>query len=129
MTRVFVVDDDPVVCRLARFILERAGYEVRLLQDGQEALEALEQSAPDILITDLMMPRMDGMTLLRHIRANVRWVALPVVVFTARGGENDRRLAEEAGASHFLTKPFSSAQLLDAIKQLVPPAQSVSENP
>jgi len=120
MARVFVVDDDPVVCRLARYILQLAGHEVVALNDAQEALQALEQSVPDVLVTDLMMPEMSGLELLRRIRADARWSALPVVVLTARGGANDRRQAEEAGTTHFLTKPFSSAQLIDQIKQLCP---------
>jgi CheY-like chemotaxis protein len=123
---VFVVDDDAAVCRLARHILELAGHEAVMFYDGQQALEALEQSTPDVVFTDLMMPRMDGLELLKRIRADARWAALPVVILTARGGANDRQLAEEAGVSDFLTKPFSSAQLLDLLRRLKPPAQSTS---
>jgi CheY-like chemotaxis protein len=115
MARVFVIDDDQVVRRLARAILERGGHEVVALADGQSALAALEQSTPDIIITDLMMPRMNGLDLLRRIRADARWAALPVVLLTARGTADDMRQAQEAGVSHLLTKPFSSAQLLDEI--------------
>ncbi len=120
MARVFVVDDDPVVCRLTRHILELVGHEVVVLSDGQAALHALEQSVPDVLVTDLMMPEMDGFELLQHIRADARWLALPVVVLTARTGVDDRRRVAAAGTTRFLTKPFSSAQLVDQIKQLCP---------
>ena len=120
MARVFVVDDDPVVCRLARHILELAGHEVVTLSDGQAALQALEQSVPDVLITDLMMPKLDGFELLQRIRADGRWSALPVVVLTARMGADDRRRVAATGTTRFLTKPFSSAQLIEQIKQLCP---------
>jgi CheY-like chemotaxis protein len=124
MAHVFVVDDDPVICRLAQHILERAGHSVVLLYDGQEAVEALERTAPDLVITDLMMPNMDGMALVRRIRADVRWSSLPVVVFTARSESRDRRKAEKAGANHYLTKPFSSAQLLDIVDRFARPAEN-----
>src|SRR3990172_6133890 len=122
MARIFVVDDDMVVRELSRFILRRGGHEVVTLADGQEALDALEQSMPDLLVTDLMMPRVDGVELVRRIRADRRWSTLPIVILTARGGPDDWRRAQAAGADHFLTKPFSSAQLLDAIRKLMPPA-------
>jgi CheY-like chemotaxis protein len=124
MARVFVVDDDPVLCRLARYILEGAGHHVRVMTDGQEALDALEQQVPDVLITDLMMPRLDGVALVRRIRADERWRNLSVVVFTARSEVRDRHRAEEAGASHFLTKPFNSAQLLEVVRRFAPPESS-----
>ena len=124
MPKVFVVDDDPVICRLAQHILERAGYSVTVLYDGQEALEALRISVPDVLITDLMMPNVTGVELLQFIRADARLSSLPVVVFTARSESNDRSRAEEAGASHYLTKPFSSAQLLEVVAKYAPPQRS-----
>jgi len=117
MALVYVVDDDPVICRLAQHILEQAGYVVEIHHDGVEALEAMERSTPDVLVTDLMMPNMSGLALIRRIRADSRWSSLPVVVFTARGERNDRRQAEEAGVSHYLTKPFSSSQLLEAVRR------------
>ncbi|HKZ85679.1 MAG TPA: response regulator [Anaerolineae bacterium] len=121
MALVYVVDDDPVICRLAQHILNQAGYTVELLHDGVEALEAMQRSTPDVLVTDLMMPNMSGLALIRHIRADSRWSSLPIVVFTARGERSDRRQAEEAGVSHYLTKPFSSAQLLEAVRRFAQP--------
>ena len=118
MARVFVVDDDQVVRRLAQAILRRGGHQVVALDNGQAALDALEQSTPDIVITDLMMPRMDGLELVRRIRAETRWAGLPIVVLTARGTSADLRRATEAKADRFLTKPFSSAQLLDVVEDL-----------
>lgn len=121
MALVYVVDDDPVICRLAQHILNQAGYTVELLHDGVEALEAMQRSTPDVLVTDLMMPNMGGLALIRRIRADSRWSSLPIVVFTARGEHSDQRQAEEAGVSHYLTKPFSSAQLLEAVRRFVQP--------
>jgi len=118
MARVFVIDDDQVVRRLAQAILRRGGHQVVALDNGQAALDALEQSTPDLVITDLMMPRMDGLELVRRIRAEARWAALPIVVLTARGTSADLRRVTEAKADRFLTKPFSSAQLLDVVADL-----------
>jgi len=121
MARVYVVDDDPVICRLADYILRRAGYVVEVWYDGDEALEALARATPDVIVTDLMMPRLSGVALIQRIRATPEWAALPVIVFTARSEVRDRRQAEEAGASLILTKPFSSAQLLEAVKRFALP--------
>lgn len=118
MAKIFIVDDDPVVCRLACYILEMAGYDALALGSGHEAIEALERSTPDVLITDLMMPHMSGFELLQHIRADRRWKKLPVVILTARGSIEDRRKAAEAGSADFLTKPFSSAQLINQVRRL-----------
>jgi len=121
MATILVIDDDPVVCRLASHILELAGYSVVTLNNGREALHALEASTPDLVITDIMMPDMNGIELLQHIRADRRWADLPVIVLTARGSMDDRRKVAEAGTIYFLTKPFSSAQLVDQVKRLCPP--------
>ena len=118
MARVFVVDDDQVVRRLAQAILRRGGHQVVTLDNGQAALDALEHSTPDLVLTDLMMPLMDGIELVRRIRDDARWAALPIVVLTARGTSEDLRKATEAKADRFLTKPFSSAQLLDLVADL-----------
>jgi len=115
MARVFVIDDDQIVRRLAGAILERGGHEVVSLEDGQAALNALEHSTPDIIVTDLMMPRMDGFELLRRLRADARWSELPVIVLTARVTAGDLKQAGQVGVSYFLTKPFTSAQLLNAV--------------
>jgi len=121
MAHVFVVDDDPVVCRLAQYVLERAGYSVDVFYDGEDALAALERGRPNVVVTDLMMPRMNGLSLLHRIRANVAWSALPVIIFTARSEAHELQQAEEAGANQFLSKPFSSAQLLDAVRRFASP--------
>jgi chemosensory pili system protein ChpA (sensor histidine kinase/response regulator) len=124
MARVFVIDDDQIVRRLAGAILERGGHEVVSLEDGQAALKALEHSTPDMVVTDLMMPRMDGFELLRRLRADARWSELPVIVLTARLTPEDLKQAEQVKVRYVLTKPFTSAQLLNAVTATLqnPPA-------
>ena len=90
------------------------------MDSAEEVLEEMERSAPDVLITDLMMPSMSGFDLLKRIRADARWAALPVIVLTARSSYDDRRRVMEAGTTYYLTKPFSSAQLIDQVRKLSP---------
>lgn len=120
--RVLVVDDAMTVRELQRTILGRAGYEVRTAGDGEEALRLLEQEPFDLVLTDLEMPRLDGLSLTRAIRATEGLAHLPVVVLTSRGGEDDRRLGMEAGADAYIVKSsFDEASLLRAVEGLLGP--------
>ncbi|MDQ3397579.1 MAG: response regulator, partial [Deinococcota bacterium] len=87
--RILVADDDRVVRRIVVTKLSGLGYTVNGVEDGQEALEALQEAPPDLLITDQLMPRMHGLQLLREVRGNPDLTGLPVIMLTARGGERD----------------------------------------
>ena len=106
--KVLVVEDDVTVRDVVRRYLERAGHEVRLAGDGEEALRLAEQSEPDLVVLDLMLPGVDGLEVCRRLRERSR---VPVVMLTALGEEEDRILGLQLGADDYVTKPFSPREL------------------
>jgi CheY-like chemotaxis protein len=116
---VLVVDDNPVNLRVCRLILERYGHAVETDTNPVNVLARVEARAPDVLITDLMMPVLDGIELTRQIRALPAGRDLPIIVLTARGEESDQNRAMAAGATHFLTKPVSSGVLTAAVNEVL----------
>lgn len=119
MATILVVDDSPVIRRLISYTLARSGYAVVTANDGYEAVDALAAQSVDLVIADLAMPRMDGMELLRHIRADQRMDSVQIVMLTASGQDHDRVEAQAAGVNGFLTKPASSRDLLDTVGRLL----------
>ena len=109
---VMVVDDSLTVRKITGRLLEREGYRVITAKDGVDALEQLIDLKPDVVLTDIEMPRMDGFDLVRNIRADARLHDLPVVVITSRLAEKHRRYALEVGADHYLGKPYQEEELL-----------------
>ena len=118
--RVLIVEDEPNITEAVNFFLSRDGWTVFTHSKGHDALEAVERRDPDLIILDLMLPGRSGIDILRDLRADERWTALPVIMLTARGHSRDRAEAEAAGASRFMTKPFSNAEILEAARELAP---------
>jgi chemosensory pili system protein ChpA (sensor histidine kinase/response regulator) len=112
---VMVVDDSLTVRKITSRLLTREGYQVVLAKDGVDALEQLLEVVPDVVISDIEMPRMDGFDLVRNIRADKRLGALPVIMITSRTAEKHRNYALEIGASHYLGKPYDEDELLSLI--------------
>jgi two-component system KDP operon response regulator KdpE len=110
---ILVVDDDPRMQRLLRANLERAGYRVDTAADGAAALDRMEIEAPDLILLDVMMPVMDGLTCLGRLRA---FSDLPVILLTANGEERDKVQGLDLGADDYLTKPFGPAELLARVR-------------
>ena len=119
--RVLLIEDEPNITEAIRFILLRDGFAVDTHSDGATAIEAIRARVPDIVVLDVMLPNRSGYDILRDLRADPDIAALPVMMLTARGHEKDRELAERYGASRFMTKPFSNADVLDAVRELVAP--------
>jgi chemosensory pili system protein ChpA (sensor histidine kinase/response regulator) len=107
-----VVDDSLTVRKITGRLLEREGYRVITAKDGVDALEKLLETVPDVILSDIEMPRMDGFDLLRNIRADQRTRTVPVIMITSRLADKHRRYAEELGANHYLGKPFQEEELL-----------------
>jgi len=124
MATILVVDDEAHMRRLVSYILESAGHRVLAAPEGQTALAYLDDESQtiDLVFADIAMPGMDGFELLGTIRSHDRWRHLPVVVLTAQGQDRDLNRALSTGADDFITKPFSSGQLLAAVRNLVPGA-------
>jgi CheY-like chemotaxis protein len=122
VANVLVVDDNPVNLRVCRLILERYGHDVETETSPVTVLSRVQARLPDVLITDLMMPILDGIELTRQIRALPNGQDLPIIVLTARGEESDQDRAMEAGATYFLTKPVSSGALTAAVNDALAPS-------
>jgi len=116
---ILVAEDEPEIRANLQRLLRLEGYRVLAVADGRAALAALQAQRPDLLLTDAMMPELDGETLLRMLRADARYQALPVLMLTARADAEDHARALQAGASAVVTKPFQRAVLLDCIRGLL----------
>ncbi|MDX6390339.1 MAG: two-component system, OmpR family, alkaline phosphatase synthesis response regulator PhoP [Streptosporangiaceae bacterium] len=111
MTTVLVVDDDPDVCDLVTFKLQKSGYEVRRATDGDEALSAVAAELPDIVLLDVMMPGPSGLEVLERWRASPGTANLPVILLTARAQQSDVETGFALGADDYILKPFSPREL------------------
>lgn len=116
--RVLLAEDEPNIVESLSFLLQRAGYDVVVEIDGRKALDNALKESPDVMILDVMLPEMDGYEVLRKIRADDRAKSIPVLMLTAKGQREDRRVAMECGADLFITKPFANAELVAAVEQL-----------
>ena len=117
--RVLIAEDEPHIVESLSFVLTRAGYEVASAPDGETAYESLSAAPPDLMILDVMLPRMNGFDLLRRLRADPALSALPVILLTAKGQSQDRRTARDIGADAFITKPFSNRDVVEHVRRLV----------
>ena len=117
--RVLLVDDDPRLIHIVSLYLQVQDLEVSTAGDGEQALEMLSRGLPDLLITDVMMPVMDGLTLCRRVRALPGADRLPIIAFTALDTDSDLRAATDAGAHQVITKPFNLTGLGDAVQTLL----------
>lgn len=122
---ILVVDDDPDLATIVRHILNRAGYEAHSVFSGQAALDWLKNRQPDVVLLDLMMPDINGFTILRALRAHDVTRALPVIILTAKADSTTRDETAEAGASGFLSKPINSAVLLAHVRRALTARQAV----
>src|SRR6266567_4495177 len=119
-TTVLTADDDPQLLRLVARNLELEDYQVLVASDGQQALEQIVQQAPDLVLLDVMMPRMDGFTVCQRVR---EFSAVPIIIVTARGQEHDKVRGLDLGADDYLTKPFSIEELLARVRAVLRRAQ------
>ncbi len=119
MATILVVDDYAVTLRVLSAQLRKHGYEVIMAGSAREALERLAETPADLAILDIAMPEVDGLTLLRQLRADGRYQNMPIIMLTASGQDQDRITAREAGANDFLSKPVSSHELLDTVQRLL----------
>lgn len=123
---ILVVDDSLTVRKITGRLLGREGYQVLLAKDGVEALEQMIEIVPDVVVSDIEMPRMDGFDLVRNIRGDDRLKQLPVIMITSRTAEKHRNYAFEIGANHYLGKPYSEEELLGLIAGYIKAKRGVS---
>src|SRR5258708_4928437 len=113
MSKILVIDDDPANRDILRARLEQAGHEVTEAPDGEEGLRCLEAAGLDLVLLDVMMPRVDGLQVCRRIKANPKTKGIPVVMLTALGQQIDQLRGFESGADEYLMKPWDSVKLLE----------------
>lgn len=116
---ILLVDDEQDLVDMIKMRLESVGYKVTAAYDGQDALEKTKKEKPDLIILDIMLPKIDGYKVCRMLKFDEEYKKIPILMFTARAQESDKELGEQVGADSYLTKPFEPEVLLKKIEQLL----------
>ena len=117
--RVLVVDDEADLIRILEFGLKSMGYAVETASDGQEGLKKAREMKPDIILLDLMLPKLDGYKVCRLLKFDERYKNIPIIILSARTQEGDQSLAMEMGANRFITKPYDFSEVMTHIETLL----------
>jgi DNA-binding response OmpR family regulator len=116
---VLLVEDELNIVEAIRFLLTRDGWTVDTHSNGTDAAQVIREAMPDLVVLDVMLPGKSGFDVLGELRSHAETSDLPVLMLTARGQSRDREMAEKAGVSRFMTKPFSNTEVLNAVRDLV----------
>ncbi len=119
MKRILIIEDDRDIVELVRYNLSTEGFQVSAVADGSAGLAGIKKSPPDLLVLDLMLPRLSGLEICKEIRRDASLNRLPILMLTARGDEADRVVGLELGADDYVTKPFSPRELVARVKALL----------
>ncbi|HTO84015.1 MAG TPA: response regulator [Methylomirabilota bacterium] len=117
--KVLVADDEPNIALSLEFLMQQAGFGVRIAADGEAALAAMAEEQPDLVVLDVMLPKRDGYEVCRAIRADPRWAGVRVLMLTAKGRDSERETGLALGADAYITKPFSNRDVVERVKQLL----------
>ena len=117
--KILLVDDEPNIVRTVEARLKASGYEVISATDGLQGLNMARTCKPDLIILDLMLPKMDGYKICGLLKKDIKYQKIPIVLFTARAQEADRQMGEDVNADAYITKPFKAELLLGKIKELL----------
>jgi len=129
MKRILLIEDDRDIVELVRYNLANEGFQVNAALDGASGLSALKKTPPDLLLLDLMLPKISGLEICREVRKDESLNRLPILMLTARGDEADRVVGLEMGADDYVTKPFSPRELIARVKALLRRAEPPAESP
>ncbi len=116
---VLVVDDERYIVISIEYLMKNAGFEVGVAYDGEEALAKVKEMVPDLVILDVMMPKIDGFEVCETIRANPAWKSVRIIMLTAKGRDSEREKGLSLGADDYITKPFSTRDLLRRVKEIL----------
>jgi two-component system alkaline phosphatase synthesis response regulator PhoP len=125
--RILLVDDEPSIVKMVGKRLEVEGFEVLVAMDGQEALTKARGEAPDLIVLDLMLPKLNGYEVCTMLKQDTRFQHIPIVLFTAKAQEKDEQLGMECGANAYVRKPFRAQELLEKIRALIAAAKPQSK--
>jgi DNA-binding response OmpR family regulator len=117
--RILIVDDEPNIVSSLEFLMKREGFEVQVAVDGDAGLKAALASPPDLVLLDIMLPKMNGFEVCERLRADPRCQGMKIVMLTAKGRQSDSARGMAAGADLYVTKPFSTRELVGQVKQLL----------
>lgn len=117
--RILIVDDEPNIVISLEFLMMREGHQVRVARDGEAGLAAVRTHRPDLVVLDVMMPKLDGFAVLRAVRADANLASTRVLMLTAKGGETERQKGLDLGADAYIAKPFSTRDLVEKVKELL----------
>ena len=112
---ILIVDDEPNILLSLQFLMKKAGYDVRTATDGEQALAEIARAKPDLVLLDVMMPKLDGFTVCQRIRSTPEWHDVRVIMLTARGRDIEREKGLALGADDYITKPFSTKDVIDRV--------------
>lgn len=126
--KILVVDDEDNIRELLKFSLEKNGFVVKEASDGEQALMVLSNYIPDLIILDLMLPKIDGLEVCRRIKSNSNTAGIPIIMLTARAEEIDKVLGLELGADDYITKPFSPREVVARVKAVLRRLVNVNTN-
>jgi DNA-binding response OmpR family regulator len=116
---ILIVDDEAYIVTSLEYVMQSAGFEVAVAYDGEEALEKVAENVPALVILDLMMPKLDGFEVCQKIRENPLWKDIRIIILTAKGRDTERKKGMSLGADDYMTKPFSTRDILNRVKELL----------
>ncbi|MFP4130270.1 MAG: response regulator transcription factor [Halorhodospira sp.] len=116
---ILIVDDEANIILSLEFLMRQAGFAVRTAEDGEQALAALEEQVPDLVLLDVMMPGKDGYEVCQQIRRRPEWAQLPVIMLTAKGRDVEREKGLAMGADDYITKPFSTQEVVETVHSIL----------
>jgi len=117
--KILVVDDETELLKAISILLKTSGYEVVTVQDGQEGLEKAKSLSPDLIVLDILMPKMDGYEVCRLLKFDEKYKSIPIIMLTAKVQDIDKAMGKKVGADDYIAKPFETQDLIDKIKMYV----------
>jgi DNA-binding response OmpR family regulator len=117
--KILIADDEPNIVVSLEFLMKQRGYEVKIAQNGEEALRAVAEFGPDLILLDVMMPHMSGYDLCQRVRENPAWQGIRIVMLSAKGRDIEVKKGIAVGADAYVTKPFATKELIAKVQQLL----------
>ena len=117
MTKILIVDDEKDIVETLSFMLQAKGYEIISAYDGEEGLKLAKEEKPDLIILDVMMPKINGYKICRLLKYDAKYKNIPIIMVTARSQDNYKLIGEETGANEYITKPFEFSDVLNVINK------------